>query len=98
MPLTASPRLLSPLRPRHWLASRAVGAQTIRAEVACAMGKQAEAEAYGVHKACCGGSTFLTLVLALMLAAAVFALAVVLGFAALVVVPAAVAAVVISLS
>ena len=62
------------------------------------MGKQAEAEAYGVRKACGGGSTFLTLVLSLMLAAAVFAIAIVPGLAALAVVPAAVAAAVISLS
>jgi hypothetical protein len=72
-------------------------ARTIRAAVARAIGRRAEAEAYGcIRPAAARGSTFLSL-LALMLAAAVFALVVALGFAALVVVPAAVAGVVIGL-
>ena len=88
-----------------WL-PRAGAAWTIRADVARAKGREQPGggSVRGMHRpAAARGSTFLTLVLALMLAAAVFALIIVLmlaaavfaliiviGLAALVVLPAAV--------
>ena len=75
------------------------GARTIRADVARSMGQTAWRlkRAGWIRPAAARGSTFLTLVLALMLAAAVFAVVIVLGLAAVLVVPVAVAAVVIRL-
>ena len=54
MPPARSSRVESACGPGTGWISRASGALTIRADVARPKGNQAQAEAYGVHKACCG--------------------------------------------